>query len=75
MHSMFALSMRHARFDHWNIHKFYDIESNVTELKMDLLGEIDSHGKNTFSMRELRIISPQPQHAIAVPAVHVGPGT
>jgi len=61
-------------FDHWNVHKFYTVMDKVTHIKMDLFGEISSQGHNTFSMDELRIISPDPVHSKPVPAVHEGPG-
>lgn len=62
------------RFDKWNVHKFDQMHKGVTAIKMELLGEIDMGSHNSFSMHELRIISPNPQHALRVPAVHVGPG-
>jgi len=62
------------RFDHWNVHKFYTTMENVIAVKMEIFGEINKRGRNSFSMDEVRIISGKKQGAIKVPAVHVGPG-
>ena len=62
------------RFNHWNVHKFYTVMDDVVKIQVELFGEINKLGHNSFSMDEVRVISPKPQHAVAVPSVHVGPG-